>query len=75
MSKVTLAISVATMIYSGASASPSVAADYPERPVRVIVPAAPGGGADVGTRIIAGELTRQMASSSLSTIGLAQVER
>jgi tripartite-type tricarboxylate transporter receptor subunit TctC len=40
--------------------SAPVAADYPERPVRVIVASAPGGGADVTTRILAAELTRQM---------------
>ena len=48
------------MIYCGAGALPSIAADYPDRPVRVIVASAPGGGPDVGTRIIVAELTRQM---------------
>ena len=38
----------------------STAADYPERPVRVIVPGPPGGAPDLGTRMIAAELTRQM---------------
>ena len=37
-----------------------VAADYPDRPVRFIVPAAPGGGPDVINRLVAAELTRQM---------------
>lgn len=37
----------------------TAAADYPERPVRVIVASGAGGGADVGTRIVAGELSRQ----------------
>ena len=37
----------------------NAAADYPERPVRVIVASGAGGGADVGTRIVAGELSRQ----------------
>ena len=60
MSKVTLAISVATMIYSGATAFPSIAADYPDRPIRVIVPSAPGGAPDVSTRILVAEMTRQM---------------
>lgn len=41
-------------------AAASAAAEYPERPVRVIVPSAPGGGPDVTTRIIAGELSRQL---------------
>ncbi|MEQ1775552.1 MAG: tripartite tricarboxylate transporter substrate binding protein [Burkholderiales bacterium] len=62
MSKVTLAISIsiATIIYSGTAAFQSIAADYPERPVRVIVAAAPGSGPDVGTRIVAAELARQL---------------
>lgn len=40
---------------------PSAAsAQYPERPIRIIVPAAVGGGSDIGTRLIAAEMTRQM---------------
>lgn len=33
-------------------------AEYPERPIRIIVPSAPGGGPDVGARLIGAELTR-----------------
>lgn len=39
-------------------AAGSAHAEYPERPIRIIVPSAPGGGPDVGTRLIAAELTR-----------------
>jgi tripartite-type tricarboxylate transporter receptor subunit TctC len=60
MSKVTFVISVATIVHSGAAAFPSIAADYPERPVRVIVPSAPGGAPDTDARIFAAELTRQL---------------
>ncbi len=38
----------------------AVAADYPERPVRVILPVPPGSEPDVGARAIVAELTRQM---------------
>jgi tripartite-type tricarboxylate transporter receptor subunit TctC len=38
----------------------TAAADYPERPVRVIVASAPGGGPDTSARIFAAELTRQL---------------
>lgn len=37
-----------------------LAADYPNRPVRMIVPAAPGGGPDVQARLIANEISKQM---------------
>ncbi len=36
------------------------AAGYPDRPIRLIVPFAPGGGADATARIIAGELGRAL---------------
>ncbi|MGZ9014518.1 MAG: Bug family tripartite tricarboxylate transporter substrate binding protein [Burkholderiales bacterium] len=42
----------------GAFAIPALAATYPERPVRIIVPSAPGGGTDATTRILAPELTK-----------------
>jgi tripartite-type tricarboxylate transporter receptor subunit TctC len=35
-------------------------ADYPDRPIRYIVPSAAGGGADALARILAGELTKQL---------------
>jgi tripartite-type tricarboxylate transporter receptor subunit TctC len=35
-------------------------AAYPERPIRIIVPAGVGGGSDIGTRLFAAELTRQL---------------
>jgi tripartite-type tricarboxylate transporter receptor subunit TctC len=35
-------------------------AAYPERPIRMIVPSAPGGGPDVGSRLVAAELSRQL---------------
>ena len=39
-------------------AAGSARAEYPERPIRIIVPSAPGGGPDVGVRLIGAELTR-----------------
>jgi tripartite-type tricarboxylate transporter receptor subunit TctC len=38
----------------------SALAEYPERPVRFIVPSAAGGGPDATARILAAELTRQL---------------
>lgn len=42
------------------TATRAVGVDYPDRPVRVIVSSAPGGGPDVAARIVVAELTRQM---------------
>src|SRR5258708_26462667 len=38
----------------------SANAEYPERPVRLIIPGAAGGSADICTRILAIELVKQM---------------
>src|SRR5258707_855324 len=42
---------------------PSAAQTYPARPVRIIVPAQPGGGLDLIGRTVAAELGRSMAQS------------
>lgn len=60
MPKIPLAISLATTIYCGTVAFQSIAANYPERPVRFIVPSAAGGAPDVAARLMAAEFTRQM---------------
>ena len=38
----------------------SLAADYPDRPIRLIVPSAPGGGPDIYARLIGNEIGKQM---------------
>ena len=58
-------------------------ADYPDRPIRMIVPSAAGGGPDVGTRLISAELAKQLgqhivvdnrpgASTTIGTAAIAQ---
>jgi tripartite-type tricarboxylate transporter receptor subunit TctC len=39
------------------SAVPAIAANYPDRPLRLIVPYAPGGGTDLTSRLIARHLS------------------
>ena len=41
----------------------SATQDYPQRPIRYIVPSAAGGGADVLARVLAAELTKQLGLS------------
>src|SRR5215203_3156133 len=53
MQKTMRAIAAAMLL--GSSASPAATA-YPERPVRLIVPSPPGGGADTVARILAPKL-------------------
>ncbi|HET7527571.1 MAG TPA: tripartite tricarboxylate transporter substrate binding protein [Burkholderiaceae bacterium] len=42
------------------AAAPSVAQDFPNRPVRIIVPFSPGGAVDGPTRVLAHELTKRL---------------
>ena len=59
------------------------AAGYPERPIRFIVPSAPGGTPDIISRVVAAELTRQMGQQVVvddrpganGTIGMTLIAR
>ncbi len=62
--KATLAFFVAAgSIVSIVSAAPSVAQNYPTKPIRLIVPFAPGGGSDLLARTVAQKLTGQLGVS------------
>src|SRR6185369_17473298 len=53
--------SVALLIATiGALHLPSARADYPDRPIRYIVPSAAGNGADISARMLTAELANQM---------------
>lgn len=45
------------------SAAAAAAADYPDRPVRMIVPAAPGGGADYVARVVSIKLSESLGQT------------
>lgn len=47
---------LASVLMAFAGLAGTAQADYPERPVTIIVPAAAGGGGDTTTRILAREL-------------------
>jgi tripartite-type tricarboxylate transporter receptor subunit TctC len=49
-----------TVVICVAVTSTNAAAEYPDRPIRYIVPSAPGGGADISARQLTAELAVQM---------------
>ncbi len=56
-------VALAFSILSGGAVTSGLlcAQPFPSKPIRLIVPSAPGGGPDVMARLMASELTRQMA--------------
>lgn len=74
-----IALVVVGLVPTGLAA----AADYPDRPIRFIVPSAAGGSPDVGSRVLMAELSKQMGQNILvenqptgnGTVGTAAVTR
>ena len=55
----TLLVWAASAMWAG-TCDAATASDYPNRPIRLVVPSAPGGTPDIISRVIGAELTRQM---------------
>jgi tripartite-type tricarboxylate transporter receptor subunit TctC len=55
----TIVVAITALALAAAS-QPLSAQDYPSRPVRVVVPFAPGAGTDLLGRLVAGELTQRL---------------
>jgi tripartite-type tricarboxylate transporter receptor subunit TctC len=51
---------LSTLLALACVATAASASDYPARPIRFIVPSAPGGTPDIISRVLAAELSRQM---------------
>ena len=49
-----------SMLVFAAVSFGAVAADYPDKPIRMVVPWSPGGGSDVSGRIIAAKLIKRV---------------
>lgn len=54
---------VAAMLVFAAAAAPVQAQKYPEKPIRMIVPFAPGGGTDVLARFLSAKLSENLGTS------------
>jgi len=54
----TLALALAAIVAAGAL-TPALAQDYPNKPVRILVPYPPGGASDVTARILADKLSKR----------------
>jgi len=51
---------IAALLAALAVAAPALAADYPDHPVKIIVPFPPGGSTDIAARLIAPKLAERL---------------
>lgn len=59
---------LAVMAFAGFAAAPAAARDaYPDKPITILVPFAPGGNVDLSTRIVAQHMSEELGQSILVT--------
>ncbi|MBI4192882.1 MAG: tripartite tricarboxylate transporter substrate binding protein [Betaproteobacteria bacterium] len=60
MTKARLKVQLACALFVGALSSAALAQSYPAKPIRLVVPLAPGGGGDLVARLIAQKITEPL---------------
>jgi len=60
MRRLSVCLLLAGLTAAGAATATSAAADYPDKPIRLIVPQAPGSATDTVARILGAELAREL---------------
>ena len=69
MSAIFRTVVAVSLVASALAASPARSQDYPNQPVRMVVPFPAGGGADVVARIVAQPLAAQLGQAVVSLMG------
>ncbi len=54
-----------TIVAAGCASLAYAQSDYPNRPIRIVVPVAPGGNVDIVARTLAAELSKSMGQTVL----------